>query len=174
MHRMGRGEAEGQSAPKDTSGASLRSVMASYPTGVTIVATRDAAGAPLGLTVNAFTSVSLEPPMVLICIGRSSASHDRLIASGSFAVSMLSEAQADLAKRFARQPSEGRFDGVAWWQAPSGNPILEGATAWIDCSIERVVEAGDHTIILGHARSCGATDTPALLFHRGAMRSALP
>ena len=168
---MGRQEAEGQPAPGATSGASLRAVMASYPTGVTIVATRDAAGAPLGLTVNAFTSVSLEPPLVLICIGRSSASHDRLIAAGTFAVSMLSEAQGEIARRFARQPSEGRFDGVAWWQAPSGNPVLEGATAWIDCDIERVMEAGDHTIILGRARSCGSTETPALLFHRGALTS---
>jgi flavin reductase (DIM6/NTAB) family NADH-FMN oxidoreductase RutF len=145
--------------------------MAHFPTGVTIVATRDAAGAPLGLTVNAFTSVSLDPPLVLICIGRSSASHDRLIDSRSFAVSMLSEGQTDLARRFARQPSEGRFAGVAWWQAPSGNPVLEGATAWIDCTIEQVVEAGDHTIILGRARSCGSTDASALLFHRGAFTS---
>ena len=171
---MGRGDAEDRTSAVDTSGASLRAVMASYPTGVTIVATRDVNGAPLGLTVNAFTSVSLEPPLVLICIGHKSASHDRLIASGAFAVSMLSESQGELARRFARQPSEGRFDGVAWWQAPSGNPILEGATAWIDCVIERVVEAGDHTIILGRARSCGSSETPALLFHRGAMRSAQP
>jgi flavin reductase (DIM6/NTAB) family NADH-FMN oxidoreductase RutF len=148
--------------------------MGSYPTGVTIVSTRDAAGAPLGLTVNAFTSVSLEPPLVLICIGRSSQSHDRLIASGTFAVSMLSETQGEVARRFARQPSEGRFDGVAWWQAPSGNPVIEGATAWIDCSIERVVEAGDHTIILGRARSCGSTGVPSLLFHRGALTSVKP
>jgi flavin reductase (DIM6/NTAB) family NADH-FMN oxidoreductase RutF len=171
---MGRVDAEDRSNVVDPSGASLRAVMASYPTGVTIVATRDVNGAPLGLTVNAFTSVSLEPPMVLICIGHKSASHDRLIASGGFAVSMLSESQGDLARRFARQPSEGRFEGVAWWQAPSGNPILEGATAWIDCAIDRVVEAGDHTIILGRARSCGSSETPALLFHRGGMRSAEP
>ncbi|MEQ1858118.1 MAG: flavin reductase family protein [Longimicrobiales bacterium] len=168
---MVRREAEGQPQPEVTSGASLRSVMASYPTGVTVVATRDAAGAPLGLTVNAFTSVSLEPPLVLICIGRASASHDLLLAAGTFAVSMLSEAQAELARRFSRQPSEGRFEGVAWWQAPSGNPILEGATAWIDCSIENVVQAGDHTVILGRARACGSTDTPALLFHRGTLTS---
>ncbi|MBM4184467.1 MAG: flavin reductase family protein [Gemmatimonadetes bacterium] len=171
---MGHREAEGQPATETASGASLRAVMAAYPTGVTIVATRDPAGAPLGLTVNTFTSVSLDPPLVLICIGRSSASHDRIIAAGTFAVSMLSEAQAELSRRFARQPSEGRFDGVAWWQAPSGNPVLEGATAWIDCSIDQVMEAGDHTIILGRARSCGATDTPPLLFHRGALASVRP
>jgi flavin reductase (DIM6/NTAB) family NADH-FMN oxidoreductase RutF len=148
--------------------------MACFPTGVTVVTTRDAQGAPMGLTVNSFTSVSLEPPLVLICIGRSTGSHDRLIASGSFAVSMLSEAQGEIARRFARQPSEGRFEGVGWWPTPSGNPVLEGATAWLDCSIEEVMQAGDHTIILGRAQSCGSSDTPALLFHRGALTSVKP
>ncbi len=149
----------------------MRAAMASYPTGVTIVSTRDASGAPLGLTVNAFTSVSLDPPLVLICIGRSSGSHDRLLVAGSFAVSMLSETQAEIAKRFSRQPSESRFEGVAWWPAPSGSPVLEGATAWIDCAIDNVMEAGDHTIILGRALACGSTTTPALLFHRGGLTS---
>jgi flavin reductase (DIM6/NTAB) family NADH-FMN oxidoreductase RutF len=171
---VGRQDAESQPKVEPASGATLRAVMARFPTGVTIVATRDAAGAPLGLTVNSFTSVSLDPPLVLVCIGRATASHDRLIASGTFAVSVLSEAQADVALRFARQPSEGRFDGVAWRSAPSGNPVLEGATAWLDCSIERAMEAGDHTIILAGARSCGSTDTPALLFHLGALASVRP
>ena len=165
---MGRLDADSQA------GATLRSVMARFPTGVTVVTTRDAQGAPLGLTVNSFTSVSLEPPLVLVCIGRSTGSHDRLIASGGFAVSVLSEAQADIARRFARQPSDGRFDGVAWWQAPSGNPVIEGATAWLDCAIEQVMEAGDHTIVLGRAQSCGSSDTPALLVHRGALKSVRP
>lgn len=165
---MGRLDADGQPA------ATLRSVMACFPTGVTVVTTRDAQGAPMGLTVNSFTSVSLEPPLVLVCIGRSTGSHDRLIASGVFTVSVLSEAQEEIARRFARQPSEGRFDGVPWSQAPSGNPLLEGATAWLDCSIEELMQAGDHTIILGRAQSCGASDTPALLFHRGALTSVKP
>ena len=172
---MGRRDAEGQPAGGEgTSGATLRSVMACFPTGVTVVTTRDAQGAPMGLTVNAFTSVSLEPPLVLICIGRSAGSHDRLLASGAFAVSMLSEGQADIARRFARQPSDGRFEGVTWWQTPSGNPVIEGVTAWLDCSIEEVMEAGDHTIILGRPQSCGSSDTPALLFHRGALTSVRP
>lgn len=165
---MGRLDADGQA------GATLRSVMACFPTGVTVVTTRDVQGAPMGLTVNSLTSVSLEPPLILICIGRSTGSHDRLIASGSFAVTVLSEAQADIARRFARQPSDGRFEGIALWQAPSGNAVIRGATAWLDCSIEEVIEAGDHTIILGRAQLCGSSDTPALLFHRGALTSVRP
>ncbi len=171
---MGLRDAEGQSSNEGTSGASLRAVMACFPTGVTVVTTLDGAGAPIGLTVNAFTSVSLEPPLVLVCIGRSAGSHDRLVASGTFAVSVLSAAQADIARRFARQPSEGRFDGVEWWTAPSGNPVLGGATAWLDCTIEELMEAGDHTIILGRALSCGSSDRPALMFHRGALSSVTP
>ena len=128
----------------------------------------------MGLTVNSFTSVSLEPPLVLICIGRSTGSHDRLIAAGGFAVSVLSESQAEIARRFARQPSEGRFDGIAWWQTPSGTPVIEGATAWMDCKIEEVMEAGDHTIMLARPELCGSSDTPALLFHRGTMTSVKP
>lgn len=168
---MGRRDAEGQPSNEATSGASLRAVMACFPTGVTVVSTRDGGGAPLGLTVNSFTSVSLEPPLVLVCIGRSAGSHDRLVESGTFAVSVLSEGQGEIARRFARQPSEGRFEGVPWWEAPSGNPVLEGATAWLDCTIEELMEAGDHTIILGRALSCGSSDRPALMFHRGALSS---
>ncbi|MDH3205879.1 MAG: flavin reductase family protein [Gemmatimonadota bacterium] len=152
-------------------GPSLRSVMACFPTGVTVVATRDASGAPLGLTVNSFTSVSLDPPLVLVCIAHRSASHDPIIASQSFTVSVLSAAQGDIAQRFATSPSEGRFDGVDWRGAPSGHPVIEGAAAWLDCSIDEVIVAGDHSILLGRTVACGAGDQPALVFHRGEMGS---
>lgn len=150
---------------------SLRTVMSCFPTGVTVVATRDAEGQPLGLTVNSFTSVSLEPPLVLICINRDSNTHDSLLAAGGFVVSILAGPQAGVAARFAIRPSEGRFDGVEWSPAPSGNPILAGCAAWLDCSIHEVATGGDHTIILGRAVAAHWTDQPALLFHRGTLRS---
>jgi flavin reductase (DIM6/NTAB) family NADH-FMN oxidoreductase RutF len=143
--------------------------MSCFPTGVTVVATRDAEGQPLGLTVNSFTSVSLEPPLVLVCINRDSNTHDPLLTAGGFVVSILSGPQAEVAARFATRPSEGRFDGVEWRPAPSGNPILTGCAAWLDCSIEEVVMAGDHTIILGRAVAADWTDQPSLLFHRGTL-----
>jgi flavin-dependent trigonelline monooxygenase, reductase component len=146
---------------------SFRTVMSCFPTGVTVVATRDADGSPLGLTVNSFTSVSLDPPLVLVCINRHSNSHDSLLAGRGFTVSILSGAQVDTATRFAQRPSEGRFEGVAWLPAPSGNPVLAECAAWLDCSIHEVVRAGDHTIILGKAEAADWTDQPALLFHRG-------
>ena len=146
---------------------SFRTVMSCFPTGVTVVATRDAEGQPLGLTVNSFTSVSLDPPLVLVCINTHANSHDPLLAAGGFTVSVLSGAQADIAGRFATRPSEGRFEGVEWTPAPSGNPVLAKCAAWLDCSIHEVVSAGDHTIVLARVEAAGWTDQPALLFHRG-------
>lgn len=152
-------------------GASLRAVMASFPTGVTVVASLTEAGHPVGLTVNSFTSVSLEPPLVLVCIAHGSSSHDPIVAAGGFAVSVLSAGQIEVAQRFAAWPSEGRFDEVDWSAAPSGHPVIEGASAWLDCSIREVLTAGDHSILLGRAEACAWRDEPALVFHRGVMSS---
>jgi flavin reductase (DIM6/NTAB) family NADH-FMN oxidoreductase RutF len=145
--------------------------MACFPTGVTVVAARDAAGELIGLTVNSFTSVSLDPPLVLICVAHGSSSHDPILEAKSFTVSVLSASQADVAKRFATRPSEGRFDEVEWRAAPSGHPVIEGSAAWLDCDIDQVITAGDHSIIVGRTRDFGAGDAPALVFHRGAMGS---
>lgn len=153
------------------SAASLRSAMASYPTGVTIVAARTDDGGLIGLTVNSFTSVSLEPPLVLVCLWHESTSHDPIIAAGGFAVSVLAASQGDIAMRFAKRPSEGRFDEVPWKEAPSGHPVVEGASAWLDCSVHEVITAGDHSIVLGMTTACGWGEEPALVFHRGVLGS---
>ena len=158
-------------AKEDSVEILLRPVMACFPTGVTIVAARDGEGLPRGLTVNSFTSVSLDPPLVLVCIDQESTSFEYLAESGGFVVSILSGGQADVAKRFARRPSEGRFDDVDWWPAPSGNPVVKGAVAWLDCSIETVIEAGDHSIFVGRPTSGEAGTDPALVFHRGSLGS---
>jgi flavin reductase (DIM6/NTAB) family NADH-FMN oxidoreductase RutF len=149
--------------------------MTTVPTAVTVVGTRDPEGGrPVGLTVSSFTSVALDPPLVLVCISRLSSSHDRLIAAGQFAISVLSALQEHVARRFARQPSGGRFDEFPWWAAPSGNPVLEGSTAWVDCEIDETMEAGDHTIIVARPLACGASDLPALVHHRGKMSAVNP
>jgi flavin reductase (DIM6/NTAB) family NADH-FMN oxidoreductase RutF len=159
--------------PTDTvaMGEALRSVMASFPTGVTVVAAREADGTPIGLTVNSFTSVSLDPPLVLVCIGHRSSSHDSIVAGKDFTISVLSATQGDVARRFGTPPSEGRFDEVEWQEAPSGHPVIKDAAAWLDCSITEVVTAGDHSILLARLKACGSGDFPALVFHRGAMGS---
>ena len=149
----------------------FRQVMGTFPTGVTVVTASDPGGTPLGLTVNSFTSVSLDPPLVLVCIGRASASHDRLVASGSFGVSILAADQAGVAWRFAAEPSEGRFDGVGWQEAPGGAPVLSGAAAWLACSLEEVHAGGDHSILVGRVEAAGGSDAPALAFYRGSFGS---
>lgn len=150
---------------------SLREVMRSYPTGVTIVAACDAGGVPFGLTVNSFASVSLDPPLVLVCIGRSSSCHDRLVSAPRFAVTILSSQQEPLASRFANDPSEGRFDGVEWTLSAGGVPIIDGAVARLECSRHEVVAAGDHSILVGRVERSVVNVGTALLFHDGRMGS---
>lgn len=155
----------------NSQGATLRDVMRCYPTGVTVVAVVDAEGAPWGLTVNSFTSLSLDPPLVLVCIGHDTTSHDRLVAGTGFAISILSASQRAVARRFASEPSEGRFDSVRWEPAPSGNPILTEAAGWIDCDLDDARTAGDHSILIGRAVAWSSSDAPPLVFHRGMLGS---
>lgn len=145
--------------------------MGSFPTGVTIVAARDTEGVPFGLTVNSFTSLSLEPPLILVCVGHTSTSHDRLVAGSHFSVNVLSAEQVETASRFAREPSIGRFDEVEWKETPSGCPLLEGATAALDCAVHEVLQGGDHSILVGRVEASWLTDRPAMIFHRGRFSS---
>jgi len=148
--------------------------MGTFPTGVTVVAARDPAGAPVGLTVNAFTSVSLEPPLVLVCIDRSASSHDVLLQAGAFAVSILSSGQEALARRFAVDPSAERFAGVDWHEGPAGAPVLDGAAGWLACTVESVHSGGDHTIVVGRVHDGAGGGGAALVFHRGGFGSTAP
>jgi flavin reductase (DIM6/NTAB) family NADH-FMN oxidoreductase RutF len=138
---------------------------------VTVVAARGASGEPYGLTVSSFTSVSLEPPLVLVCIGRSSSSHDRLVGTETFVVNILASDQAPEALRFSTEPSDGRFTDVAWSTTPSGDPVLDGAMAWLACEVEEVLSGGDHSILLGRVEASWTSDRPALVFHRGRLTS---
>ena len=152
----------------------FRRVMRRFPTGVTVVAVADAAGEPWGLTVSSFTSVSLDPPLVLVCIDRSSDTHDRILEASGFGVSVLSVRQAGVASRFAVDPSEGRFDEVAWQPGPAGYPVLRDAAAWLECDLHEVLQGGDHSIILGRVRGTGLSDEPSMVYHEGAFGSVAP
>lgn len=151
--------------------ASLREVMAAYPTGVTVVAGVDADGSPYGLTVNSFTSVSLDPPLILVCIGHTTTSHARLVTAPAFTVNVLSASQLEVAERFAVEPSEGRFDDIGWVPAASGAPIIEGSAAWLECSSHEVLRGGDHSIVVGRVERSSVTERRALMFHRGRLGS---
>jgi flavin reductase (DIM6/NTAB) family NADH-FMN oxidoreductase RutF len=144
----------------------LRQVLSRYPTGVTIVGTRHLPSGVCGLTVNAFTSVSLEPPMVLVCVDRSSNTHGCIQACGAFSVNVLSAGQSELAVRFA-QKRDDKFDGVAHRLSPDGLPLIDGASAWVEARVEAAFDGGDHTIFLAHVLRAEQAEEPPLVFHRG-------
>lgn len=144
----------------------FRAVMGHFATGVTVVTTRGGDAGPLGLTVSAFTSVSLRPVQVLICVHRAAGPHDAILESGSFAVNVLSADQAHLATRFATGPSGERFKGLEFRDDPLGNPLLPGL-AWLTCRVREVWPGGDHSVILGDVQDCDARTGRPLLFYRG-------
>lgn len=145
----------------------LRNAFGSFMTGVTVVTAHDAEGAPLGFTANSFTSVSLDPAMVLVCLANSSRNYDTLVAATGFAVNILAENQIEVSNTFAR-PAEDRFATVGWHKGPHGAPILEGVSAWFDCKMHKTVEAGDHVILIGEVMAFDKTATPGLGYARGA------
>lgn len=144
----------------------LRQVLSRYPTGVTIVGTRHVPEGVCGLTVNAFTSVSLEPPMVLVCVDRSANTHGCIEASGEFSVNVLAADQSALAVRFA-QKRDDKFEGVPYRVGEHGLPLIEGASAWVEAKVETAFDGGDHTIFLAHVLRADQSDQPPLVFHRG-------
>jgi flavin reductase (DIM6/NTAB) family NADH-FMN oxidoreductase RutF len=145
----------------------FREVMRRFPTGVAVVSARVGGSSVCGITVNSFTAVSLEPPLILVCIHREAASHDDLVAAETFAVSVLAEDQADIARRFAAEPAGTRFEQVAWHETSLGSPVLDGAAAWLECASNGVMPGGDHSIVLGQVIASGSSDRGALLFFRG-------
>jgi flavin reductase (DIM6/NTAB) family NADH-FMN oxidoreductase RutF len=155
----------------------LRSVLGKFATGVTVVAAGE--DAPCGMTANAFTSVSVLPPLVLVCVNRSAAVHQAILESGSFAVSVLSAYQEHVARYFAdhsRPRGLAEFDSVNWTPGPStGSPVIAGAIAWLDCDLAACHDGGDHVILLGSVRAsgCGPAHGALLFFSGGFHRPEL-
>jgi flavin reductase (DIM6/NTAB) family NADH-FMN oxidoreductase RutF len=129
--------------------ADLKKVMRLFPQGVTVVTAR-AEGGPKGITVSSFTSVSLEPPLVLVSLARGSGLHEFFQKSSSFAVNFLAEDQKSVSDLFAgRTEAKDRFEGVKFREGRTGCPIIDGVRAVIECRRWRVYEGGDHSLILG-------------------------
>ncbi len=147
----------------------FRRVLGHYPTGVTVVATHHE-GTTAGLAIGSFFSVSLDPPLIGFCVGKSSTSWKAIEPAGHFVVNVLADDQGDLSGIFAGK-SEDKFAGVAWSPGPGhGSPRIEGALAHIDCSLEQVVDAGDHFIVLGRVCALDVSGDPEagpLLFFKG-------
>jgi len=135
-------------------------------TGVNIVTT-DGPSGRFGLTVSAFSSVSAEPPTVLVCINRRSPLREAIRDNRSFCVNVLAAAQQPLADRFAGRPADGKpydFAAAKWRRACSGSPLLEASVASFDCSLASAVDAGSHTIFIGTVNAVGHRDTDPLLY----------
>jgi len=126
----------------------LRSAFGSYVAGVTIVTARTDGGEPVGFTANSFTSVSLDPALLLICIGKNLSSYQVFSTIGSFAVNILGSDQKRLAHRFARFKGN-RFEDVKWQYSERNSPLLDDSCAWFDCSVFNRVDAGDHDVLIG-------------------------
>ena len=144
----------------------LRDAFGAFPTGVTVVTTRDANGQPIGFTANSFTSVSLDPPMLLVCLARTSRNFGIMTGTKAFAVNILSETQKDVSNTFAR-PVEDRFAAVSWTDGPGGCPVFEDVAAWFECTMETVLEAGDHVILLGQITAFTNSGRNGLGYARG-------
>ncbi len=136
----------------------FRRVLGLFATGVTVVTTI-VDGVPHGMTANAFSSVSLDPPLVLVCVGRRAGLHEFLPRSKTFAITILDRAQEAASMWFAspeRPGGPGQFDAIAWSPAPAtGSPVLPGGLAYLDCRVSEMYEGGDHTIFLGEVLALG-------------------
>jgi flavin reductase (DIM6/NTAB) family NADH-FMN oxidoreductase RutF len=126
----------------------FRAACAAFPTGVAVVTACDAAGNPHGLTVNSFTSLSLNPPLVMVAIDRACFVLGVIESSAAYAVNILRDTQCEYSVRFAELP-EGRFEGVTWTKGLTGSPILDDVLGLIECRIVQAVDTGDHRILIG-------------------------
>ena len=144
-----------------------RRVLGQFPTGVAVVTARGDNGQPVGMAIGSFTSVSLEPPLVGFLPMATSTTWPKIRAAGAFCVNILSVEQETLCRGFSRSGGD-KFADVAWSPAPSGSPILVEALAWIDCTIERVDEAGDHFMVYGAVNEMAEqSESSPLVFFRG-------
>jgi flavin reductase (DIM6/NTAB) family NADH-FMN oxidoreductase RutF len=146
--------------------ARFREVLGHFPSGVTIVTAMDA-GEPVGFTCQAFTSLSLDPPLVALAPGKSSTSWPRIAAAGAFCVNILAEEQEALCRDFAVSGGD-KFAGIGWRPAANGAPLIQGVLAWVECSFVRSHDAGDHELVIGLVEDMGVrTGGRPLVFYRG-------
>lgn len=146
----------------------FRRACGQFATGVTIVTARATDGTPVGLTANSFTSVSLEPPLVLVCVDKKIGSYQAFREGAPYAVHVLAEDQADLSTRFATRGTD-KFAGLAWREGLDGVPILPDYIALFECRVVHAYDGGDHTIFVGRVENLEVAhpDRPPLLFFRG-------
>jgi len=145
-------------------GGGFRKALGQFATGVTIVTTRDSSGRPMGLTVNSLCSVSLDPPLVLVCIDNRSDTHGGFEASGVFGISVLSETQENWSRRFAT-PGKEKFQPADLIVGETGVALVPSALAHIECRVSARLPGGDHTIYVGEVLRLQVTPGRPLVYH---------
>jgi 3-hydroxy-9,10-secoandrosta-1,3,5(10)-triene-9,17-dione monooxygenase reductase component len=154
--------------------AEWRAAMGRFAAGVTVVTSwRD--GAPIGSTISAFSSVSLQPPLLLVCLDLTNPLCEPIAACGVFGVNILGESGRELARRFAFAPEDERFDGQAYRAVPGGAPQLDAAPVFIECAVHESVLAGDHLVVIGRGLRAEhrSAETP-LVHHTGQFAKLVP
>jgi flavin reductase (DIM6/NTAB) family NADH-FMN oxidoreductase RutF len=144
----------------------LRRALAGFPTGVTVITARTAAGQLAGVTVNSFCSVSLAPPLLLWCLSKTAPSRSVFTEASHFAIHVLAADQMHLSKRFS-SPSTDKFAQLEFDTGIGGAPVLAGAVATFECRLARQHEGGDHLILLGEVERYQYNERHPLLFHAG-------
>ncbi|MEO7218501.1 MAG: flavin reductase family protein [Gemmatimonadaceae bacterium] len=144
----------------------FRAAMGRFASGVTIVTATDSGGNDHGMTVSAFASVSLVPPLVVMCIDRAASMHDVVTNCEYFGVNILASAQEPIARRFADTGAQ-RFEGIGYRHGDHGVPILNDVLAYIECRRVSSTESGDHTLIIGETETAVTRDERPLLYYRG-------
>lgn len=148
--------------------ATFKVAMSHFASGVTVVTTEQD-GIRYGMTVAAFSSLSLHPPLVLICIEKTVKTHDAIAGAGIFGVSILAQDQADHSNRFASR-TEDKFSGVGTRRGELGVPLIEGAITQLECRVREQVEGGDHTIFIGEVMDVRAAEGAPLVYYRSGYR----
>ena len=146
---------------------SFRSVLGRFASGITVITSIDAEGRDVGMTASAFSSVSLRPPLVQVCVDHEASLHAALLQNQRYAVSILAADQEALSRRFSTADSTRRFDGIGYKRGESGMLLLDDALAHLECRIVAVHEAGDHTLFVGEVESASARGAQPLLYYRG-------
>ncbi len=148
----------------------FRATLGRFASGVTVV-TATVDGRDLGMTLSAFCSLSLDPPLVLVCVDRGATMHDLLVEGAVFGVNVLAAGQEALSRRFATGEPADRFAGVGYARGGLGAPLLEGALAWLECTVAARHPGGDHAIVVGAVAEAGVREGAPLLYYRGGYAS---
>jgi flavin reductase (DIM6/NTAB) family NADH-FMN oxidoreductase RutF len=150
----------------------FRATLGRFASGVTVLTAVDAAGRDHGMTVSAFCSLSLDPPLVLACVDRQASMHDVLAEGTPFVVNVLAAGQEALSRRFATGDPGDRFAGVGYGRAGGGAALLDGVLAWLDCRVAARLPGGDHSVVVGAVHEAGTNDAARpLLYYRSGYAS---